>query len=102
MAADGNAQTYWQPSDDDNSPAWTLDVERTLLLKEIHAKFLQDINAIIEISADQETWTEVGQANRQQVDVLLESTPRARFIRLRFGSGSHPQLVEATVRGCVP
>lgn len=102
LAADGNAQTYWQPSDDDNSPAWTLDVERTLLLKEIHAKFLQDINAIIEISADQETWTEVGQANRQQVDVLLESTPRARFIRLRLGSGSHPQLVEATVRGFVP
>ena len=77
-------------------------MERTLLLKEIHAKFLQDINAIIEISTDQETWTEVGQANRQQVDVLLESTPRARFIRLRFGSGSHPQLVEATVRGFVP
>lgn len=77
-------------------------MERTLLLKKIHAKFLQNINAIIEISTDQETWKEVGQANRQQVDVLLESTPRARFIRFRFGAGTHPQLVEAMVKGFVP
>lgn len=102
LAADGNEQTYWQPNDDDKAPAWTLDVERTLLLKEIHAKFLQDINAIIEISTDQVTWTEVGKVSQQQVDVLLESTPRARFIRFRFGVGTHPQLVDAMVKGYVP
>lgn len=102
LAADGNDQTYWQPSDDDKVPAWTLDVERTLLLKEIHAKFLQNVNAIMEISTDQETWTEVGKVSQQQVDVLLDSTPRARFIRLRFDAGTHPQLVDATVKGYVP
>lgn len=103
LAADGNDQTFWQPSDDDNSPAWTLDVERTLLLKEIHAKFLQNINAVIEVSTDQETWTEVGRkVSQQQVNVLLDSTPRARFIRFRFDAGTHPQFMDATVKGYVP
>lgn len=102
LAADGNAQTYWQPADTDTAPTWTLDTERSLLMSEVRITFMESTHAIVEVSADQETWKQIGSVNMQRQSVIVPFSPiKARFVRLRFEQGSSPKLAEVLVKGKV-
>ena len=102
QAADNNNATFWQPAVGDAAPSWTLDVERTLQIAEIHAAFKQPVSAVVEVSRDQDTWVKVAEiADEQRVDMNLDPMERARFIRFSFKAQVRPQLLEAFIKGYV-
>lgn len=102
LAADGNMQTYWQPSPNDKKPYWILDTERGLLMKELQVAFARPATVCVEVSEDQEHWTKVSDIiMKLQADIVLAKAPRARFVRLTFPSGTAPQLLEVKVKGYV-
>lgn len=102
QAADGNNSTFWQPAEGDAAPSWTLDVERTLQIAEIHAVFKQSVSAVVEVSKDQKIWVKIADiADGQRVDLNLDPMESARFIRFSFKAQSRPQLLEAFIRGYV-
>ena len=103
LAADGNAQTYWQPAATDNKPTWTLDTERGLLLSEVSIRFAKTVaHVTVEASMDQESWKWIGDIDMQRQAVISSLSPiNARYVRIRFKEGSIPKLAEVLVKGKV-
>lgn len=100
-----NREWKYCQGDDMNAvaaPSWTLDVERTLQIAEIHAAFKQSVSTVVEVSKDQKTWVKVADiADGQRVDLNLDPMESARFIRFSFKAQSRPQLLEAFMKGYV-
>lgn len=110
LAADGNAATYWKPSEQDIAPWWILDTEKLLEVQSFSITFPQTDNYryVIETSDDKHNWTilidkaQNGNAEKS-FDKQFDSstTPQARFIRIRFTQKSPAAISEVAVRGIV-
>ena len=100
LAADGKADTFWQPNPTDEAPTWELDVERTLHVRRVRASFVKPVRATVLVSKDQVIWTRVAEVDGQQeVDLDLRDTPKARFIRFAFDRSQRPQLIDTSIEG---
>jgi beta-galactosidase len=109
FAADGDRTTYWQPSSGDHSPVWTLDMERSATLSDVHVFFLEPVASryTVEVSRDRKTWLQIADLTKndkreRQHDFVPPPGTKATYIRLRFiGNqlGSPPKLTEVEVTG---
>lgn len=111
LAADGNKDSYWLPSDDDLSPYWILDTERGLQLHSVVAEFVENIdcNLKVEISADKTVWQVIGNydcSSREikRIEIIPEKSLKMRFVRFSFIDRKRltaPKLSEVKVVGNV-
>lgn len=107
-AADGDTATWWQPAADDQRPSLALDVERTLDVTQIQARFPRQAigPCVVEVSTDQAQWSEVAEIDRpaDQWKLNLERPVRARFVRFSFAAPTTsrvPALAEIEVLGTI-
>lgn len=107
-AADGDAATWWQPAADDQRPSLALDVERTLDVTQIQARFPRQAigPCVVEVSTDQAQWSKVAEIDRpaDQWKLNLERPVRARFVRFSFVAPTTsrvPALAEIEVLGTI-
>lgn len=110
LAADGNAATYWKPTEHDTAPWWILDTEKRLEIQNISIVFpwTDCYRYVIETSDDKQNWTmlidKTMNANAElSFDHSFDSTvaPKARFIRIRFTQDSPASISEMAIRGIV-
>jgi beta-galactosidase len=90
-AADGDPQTYWQPADNDPAPAWTVDVERFIMISRIRITLAKAAaNRLqIDVSDDQKEWRPltdkaINDKSAAMIDVAAPANATGRFVRLRF------------------
>lgn len=107
-AADGDTATWWQPAADDQRPSLALDVERTLDVTQIQARFPRQAigPCVVEVSTDQAQWSKVAEIDRpaDQWKLNLERPVRARFVRFSFAAPTTsrvPALAEIEVLGTI-
>lgn len=109
-AADGDRNTFWQPTSGDKNAYWILDTERELSITEIRIYFAESAtySYVIEISKDKENWSIVSDLSsntksEKEKKLILPNNLRGRFIRVRFNNILHviPQLSEVEVIGKV-
>lgn len=107
-AADGDAATWWQPAADDSHPSLALDMERTLDVTQIQARFPRQAigPCVVEVSTDQAQWSKVAEIDRpaDQWKLNLERPVRARFVRFSFAAPTTsrvPALAEIEVLGTI-
>lgn len=107
-AADGDAATWWQPAADDQRPSLSLDMERTLDVTQIQARFPRQAigPCVVEVSTDQAQWSKVAEIDRpaDQWKLNLERPVRARFVRFSFAAPTTsrvPALAEIEVMGTI-
>lgn len=110
LAADGDKDSYWQPSGDDRSVYWMLDTERGLRLHSITAEFAESVGCSfrVEVSADKAVWQTVGSydyiVREQRMEIIPEQPLKMRFVRFSFMDQAGlvtPKLVEVRVTGCL-
>ena len=111
LAADGNVNTYWQPTQSDKAPYWMLDTEKGLTLHRVSVRFPKAAvyRYVIEASDDKELWNVLMDKRNavtpeQHIEILLangEKTVTARFLRIRFLPESSAAVAEVEVNGVV-
>jgi len=113
LAADGLDNTYWQASEKDCAPYWTLDTEKGLLFRQIYIEFPQVgiYRYIVEVSEDRKQWVNVldnrGSMKKEHeriIDLSNGSTKICgRFIRISFQPATNlpAALSEVKVTGIV-
>lgn len=110
LAADGNNTTFWQAADRDESPCWTLDTEKGLLLRSIKILFpkADDYRYVVEVSDDNKQWNivlgKLAKRVEQKVELYFGSQEEAvnvRFVRIRFTEKSVAAIAEVEVSGIV-
>ena len=109
LAADGDPATYWQPEAADVRAYLTLDVERTLDLRQVKVTFASSSTGacVVEASADNKRWQPIAEWKQWDQSIWslrLETPVRARFVRFSFpfqAEGVRPKLAEVEVEGYV-
>lgn len=109
LAVDGQPQTSWTPADNDAEPAWMLDMEKYIQIKDVALTFrnAESVSFSIRVSSDRKNWqTVVPRANGSSRDRTLVLTPATqaagRFVEIRFEKfvpPLRPQLGEVAIRG---
>jgi hypothetical protein len=106
LAADGNRNTWWQPLENDESPSWTLDMERGVSVSNIKINFPAEraYQYKIELSENRIGWKEIAdfmQNNLKEnsTQVKLSSGLTGRYVRISFKSASNAQISEVEVIG---
>lgn len=111
LAADGNADTFWEAAAEDNLPWWMLDTEKGLALRTISIRFPKaDIyRYTIEVSDNNKDWkTVLDKRNTTSAEQRADKTFSAqeapvtgRFVRIRFADKSPAVIAEVEVSGVV-
>ncbi|RHJ55191.1 glycoside hydrolase family 2 protein [Bacteroides sp. AM10-21B] len=112
LAADGDKDSYWQPSDNDSSPYWMLDTERGLQLYSVVAEFVENVGCCfnVEVSADKIVWQTIGNYDCssngvRRVEIVPEQLIKMRFVRFLFTDRQKtatPKLSEVRITGSLP
>jgi beta-galactosidase len=108
-AGDGDPKTYWQPADNDVSPRWTLDIERSITVSRIRLTLAKpaECRLRIDVSDDQRDWRPLADLEKTvkgsaTIEVDAPASTAGRFVRLSFpGAASNAaiQLAEVEVIG---
>lgn len=110
FAADGDELTKWQPKDDDAEPYLTLDVERTLVLREIQAILDSSFTGRfkVDVSLDGVLWVNLVHADSPSNGVwstAVDKLVKGRFVRFTFPQNSRnkgkPALAEIIITGYI-
>lgn len=113
FAADGYRNTYWQATENDKKPTWTLDTEKELSLRNISIQFpkLGVYQYKLEISDDKNQWSVLKDLDDNENSESFKNIKmndrddiKARFIRIVFkqGEGTLPAAIsEVKVEGAV-
>lgn len=107
LAADGDAETWWQSATPGPDAAWSADLENVYQLSRVDfAPRLQSpLQYVLEVSLDRQRWEAIASGGGAQPGYVvdkLEGKPKARFIRIRFaglGATEHASLTEVRVQG---
>lgn len=111
LAADGNADTFWQAADEDVSPWWSVDTEKGLVLSHIRVRFpkKEAYRYVVEVSNDNKGWIVVRDKQNTveasgQIEITFaggEKPVTARYVRIRFTENSPAAIAEVEVSGRV-
>ena len=111
LAADGNADTFWQAADEDVSPWWSVDTEKGLVLSHIRVRFpkKEAYCYAVEVSDDNKRWIVVHDRQNaveasEQAEITFtggEEPVTARYVRIRFTENSLAAIAEVEVSGRV-
>lgn len=111
LAADDDSKTYWKPDSSDANPAWILDTEKGLSIRNIQIRFpeTKPYTYKVEASLDKENWTLIldqtaNTANENNRQINLVPNVKGRFVRISFVNGTSnvaPALTDVKVLGVV-
>ncbi|MFT3787326.1 MAG: glycoside hydrolase family 2 TIM barrel-domain containing protein [Tepidisphaeraceae bacterium] len=111
FASDGDAQSFWEPDDDDPTPMLTLAMEKFVRVSAIKIDFAQAAlhRYSVEVSDDQKTWKTVADLTKNETsekrrEVVTAPDTRACFVRLRFvgeKQAARPRVADIQVVGAV-
>lgn len=110
FAADGDELTTWQPKGDDAEPYLTLDVERTLVLREIRVVLGRSFigRFEVDVSLDGVQWSNLVNADSPANGIWstsVEKQIKGRFIRFLFPQDNRrigkPTLAEIIIKGYI-
>ena len=110
FAADGDELTTWQPKGDDAEPYLTLDVERTLVLREIKVVLGRSFigRFEVDVSLDGVQWSNLVNADSPANGIWstsVEKQIKGRFIRFLFPQDNRrigkPTLAEIIIKGYI-
>lgn len=101
LAADGDENTYWQPSETDSAPHLVLDTERGISFKKLDAILGADIKDVtILMSNDGGYYVPLAHYDRAPQRITIEHTDLTmRYIKFEFAKPKNVKLYEVKVYG---
>lgn len=104
LASDGDPKTSWAPADNDEKPAWILDMEFDFPIAQLimTMKDGQSPAISLETSQDKNTWLPLNIANIQKTPegnyaVNVGMQGKARFLRINFNDAKNATIQEVAV-----